>query len=417
MQIDFLDPNTYDADMWERFSWCRENDPLYWDEGNELFVATTHRDVSAISKNSRLFCSEPGTRPGMPVKLSILDMDEPRHGQLRGLINKGFTPRMVAKLEDYFRKLTTAAIDRVAPKGECDFVQDIAVPLPLELIAELIGIDKSDRARFHRWSDDMMNAEGQWMNQEAMATAGAAFNEYIGYLEDIFESRHKEPKDDLVSILVGAKQEGLLGYNREEFAEDVVERLGSEEAAQDAADELRMFMVALLVAGNETTRNAISGGISALIENPGQRQKLMDNPAMTQLAADEIVRYVSPVLSFARTATADTELRGKTIEKGRKVLMIYPSANRDAAVFENPDAFIVDRDPNPHLGFGIGNHFCLGANLARMEVRVVLDEVLRRMADMEYTNRGPEMHPHTLVRSFVHMPVRFTPEDVGHRAA
>jgi len=177
-----------------------------------------------------------------------------------------------------------------------------------------------------------------------------------------------------------------------------------------AADELKMFLVTLLVAGNETTRNAISGGISALIENPSERQKLVDDPSLIPLAADEIVRYVSPVLNFARTATRDTEVRGKKIREGEKVLLLYPSANRDADVFDEPDSFIADRSPNPHLGFGVGNHFCLGANLARMEIRVVLEEVLRRMPDMEYTAGPPKMHPSTLVRSYTSMPVRFTPE-------
>jgi cytochrome P450 len=171
-----------------------------------------------------------------------------------------------------------------------------------------------------------------------------------------------------------------------------------------------MFLVTLLVAGNETTRNAISGGFSALIEHPEERQKLVDDPSLMPTAVDEIVRWVSPVLNFARTATEDTEVRGVTVKKGQKVLLCYPSANRDADVFEEPDTFRLDRDPNPHLAFGIGNHFCLGANLARMEIRVVLEEVLRRMPDMEYADGPPSMFPSTLVRSFTHLPVRYGPE-------
>jgi cholest-4-en-3-one 26-monooxygenase len=179
-----------------------------------------------------------------------------------------------------------------------------------------------------------------------------------------------------------------------------------------------MFLVTLLIAGNETTRNAITGGVSALIENPAERQKLVDDPGLIPTAVEEIVRYVSPVLNFQRTATADTELGGKRIEKGQKLLLVYPSANRDAAVFEDPDRFRVDRDPNPHLAFGIGNHYCLGANLARMELRVVLGEVLRRMPDMVYGDGPPRIALSPLVRSFVSMPVRFTPEPAtGARAA
>jgi cytochrome P450 family 142 subfamily A polypeptide 1 len=337
-------------------------------------------------------------------------MDEPRHGQLRRLINKGFTPRMVAKLEGYFRKLTTEAVDNIAERGECDFVSAISVPLPLELIAELIGVDDSERDRFHRWSDDMIASDGNYDNLEVMLRATQAFGEFVEYITGVIEERRRSPCDDLVSILVNAKDEGLLGTNENQFASDVLTKLGSEEAVKMAADELKMFLVALLVAGNETTRNAITGGISALIENPAEKQKLLDHPALIPLAVEEIVRYVSPVLNFARTATTDTELRGKKIKEGEKVLLLYPSANRDADVFDDPERFIADRTPNPHLAFGIGNHFCLGANLARMEIRVVLEEVLRRIPDLEYSAGPPTVHPSLLVRSFTRMPVRFTPE-------
>ena len=170
-----------------------------------------------------------------------------------------------------------------------------------------------------------------------------------------------------------------------------------------------MMMVLLLVAGNETTRNGISGGMSLLIENPEERQKLIDDPSLIPAAIEEMVRLVSPVLSFARTATQDTELRGEKIRKGDIVLMLYASANRDAEEFEDPDAFKIDRDPR-HLAFGLGNHFCLGANLARMEMRVAFEELLRRLPDMEYADGGPEIRPSALVHTFLHMRVRYTPE-------
>jgi cytochrome P450 family 142 subfamily A polypeptide 1 len=410
MEIDILDAMMWADGVWERLRWLRENDPVYWDAKNELWVLSKYREVEYVSKHHKLFCSGEGTRPNMPTKLSILDMDEPRHGQLRRLINRGFMPRMVAKLEGIFRQLTTEAIDKVAKKGKCDFVTDIAVPMPLELIAEMIGIDKGDREKFHYWSDSMIASDGFYDNPEVMAKAVASFGEYVDYLEGIIEARRGTPRDDLVSILVHAKDEGLLGSCSDVVDEDALKKIGSEEAVTMAHDELKMFLVTLLVAGNETTRNAISGGMSQLIENSGERQKLIDDPSLMPTAVEEVVRHVSPVLNFARTATADSELCGKPIKKGQKVLLLYPSANRDPEVFEDPDAFKVDRDPNPHLGFGIGNHYCMGANLARMELRVVLEEVLRRMPNMEYAEGPPKMHPSTLVRSFVHMPVRFTPE-------
>jgi cytochrome P450 family 142 subfamily A polypeptide 1 len=408
MQIDSLDANMWARGPWEEFRWLRKNDPIHWDEKNQLFVISKYDDLVYISKNAQIFCSGEGTRPNMPTKLSIVDMDEPRHGQLRKLINKGFSPRMVSKLEVYFRDMTRKAVDRIAKTGRCDFVLAVSVPLPLELIAELIGIDKKDRDRFHVWSDDMIASDGFYHDPKVMQRATEAFSEYVTYLHDAIEERKKMPRDDLMSILVHAKEGGLLGQDNNHKA-NAREKVG-EADLEMAGDELLMFLVTLMIAGNETTRNAISGGISALIENPGERQKLVDNPSLIPLAADEIVRYVSPVLNFQRTATQDTELRGKKIKKGQKVLLCYPSANRDEDVFTEPDRFIADRDPNPHIGFGIGNHFCLGANLARMEIRVVLEEVLRRIPDLEYTDGPPTMHPSTLVRSFTHMPVRFTPE-------
>ncbi len=418
MQVDILRLDTWDERMWQRLQWLRENDPVYWDEKNQIWVLSRYAEVLYVSKNHELFCSGGGTRPNMPTRLSIVDMDEPRHGQLRRLVNKGFTPRMVAKLEEYFRELTTHYVDRVASRGECDFVAAVSVPLPLHLIAEMMGIDPADRDRFQHWSDTMIASDGRYDDLEQMAKSTDAFAEYWHYLEDVIEERRKTPRDDLVSILVHAREEGLLGVSDGTGDCDMLKRLGSEQNVEMAHDELRMFLVMLLIAGNETTRNAITGGVSALIENPAERQKLVDDPGLIPTAVEEVVRFVSPVLNFARTATADTELGGKRIKKGQKVLLVYPSANRDPDIFEDPDRFKVDRDPNPHLAFGIGNHYCLGANLARMELRVVLAEVLRRMPSMVYADGPPRITLSPLVRSLVSMPVRFTPErTTGARAA
>jgi cytochrome P450 family 142 subfamily A polypeptide 1 len=410
MEFDSLAHESWDEGMWERLRWLREHDPVYWDARNEIWVITRHADLSQVSKQSELFCSGQGVRPGSPVRLSLIDMDKPRHGQLRQLVNRGFTPRMVGKLETSFRRLTREAVDRVAARGECDFVRDIAAPLPLDLIAEMIGIPVEDRDRFHRWSDALIGGDGHFDDPEALAGSAAAFVEYADYLQHIFEARRREPRDDLVSILVNARDAGVLGSGGAEADPAAFGLPGHATVAELANDELVMFMVLLLVAGNETTRNAITGGMSALIENPWEREKLARDPALLKSAVEEIVRYVSPVLNFARTATRDAELRGRRIARGQKLLLVYPSANRDAEVFAQPDRFRVDRQPNPHLGFGIGNHFCLGANLARMELRVVFEECLRRLPDIEYAGGPPRSVPSTLVRSFVAMPVRFTPE-------
>jgi cytochrome P450 family 142 subfamily A polypeptide 1 len=228
--------------------------------------------------------------------------------------------------------------------------------------------------------------------------------EYSAYVNEIIEDRRKNPRDDFVSILTGAKDGGIL----QNFAREPDAGVSEEHHAL-ANDELIMMLVILLVAGNETTRNAISGGMQLLIENPGERRKLIDDPSLIPSAVEEMVRLVSPVQSFSRTVTQDTELHGRSIKKGQQVLMLYPSANRDEDVFDDPDTFKVERNPQ-HLGFGIGNHFCLGANLARMEMRVAFRELLRRLPDMEYADGGPMMRPSALVRSCIHMRVRYTPE-------
>jgi cytochrome P450 family 142 subfamily A polypeptide 1 len=251
----------------------------------------------------------------------------------------------------------------------------------------------------------MIAAEGNLGNPEVVARAGVAFMEYSTYVKDIIEDRRVHPRDDLLSVLVGAKDEGVLGrFEVRELLQEV-----DPEHLTLANDELIMLLVILLVAGNETTRNGISGGMQLLIENPGERRKLIENPALIPSAVEEMVRLVSPVFSFARTVTRDTDLRGRALAAGQQVLMLYPSANRDAAVFDEPDVFRVERNPH-HLGFGVGTHYCLGANLARMEMRVAFEELLRRLPDMEYAAGGPEIRPSALVRSCVHMQVRFTPE-------
>jgi cytochrome P450 family 142 subfamily A polypeptide 1 len=403
--IDILDAHTWGPGAHDRFRWLREIDPVHWDAKNAIWAVSKHADVVYASKHHEIFCSGEGTRPNMPTKLSIVDMDEPRHGQLRNLINRGFEPRRVADIEARFREFTVETMEKIQRQGHCDFVKDIAVPMPIEVIADLIGIPKTDRDKLHHWSDTMIASDGNYDDIEQMSKAANAFAEYVAYIEDTIEERRKNPTEDLVSVLVTAKDSGVLGQDSTVNAS----KMPSDHATEMAKDELTMFLVTLLIAGNETTRNALTGGMSQLIENPGEMRKLLDNRALIPKAVEEIVRHVSPVLNFARTATQDTELRGRKIKQGEKILLMYPSANRDADVFADPDAFKVDRDPNPHVAFGIGNHFCLGANLARMEIRVMLEEILNRMPDMEYADGPPKTHPSLLVRSFTHMPVKFTP--------
>ena len=406
VDVSYLDSqNWIEEDMLERFAWLRANDPVRWSEADGLWLISKYEDVEYVSKHQELFTSAKGVRPTIPTKIGLIDEAEPRHGQLRKLLNKGFTPRMVTKLEETFRRLTKKAIDAVVRDGQCDFVESISVPLPLWLIASMIGIPEEDYDQFHQWSDAMISAEGNLDNREIAVKAAHAYVAYANYITPIIEDRRENPRDDLVSILASAKNEGMLeNYDQTELGIDVAD------VNMDLHnDELIKLMVILLVAGNETTRNGLSGGMQLLIENPDQRRKLIENPGLMKTACEEIVRLASPVRSFSRTVLQDTELRGRQLEAGQKVLMLYPSANRDEDVFENPNEFRIDRPPQ-QLGFGVGSHFCLGANLARMELRVVFEEVLRRMPDLEYAGDGPVLQPSSLVRCCVEMQVRFTPE-------
>jgi len=403
LDLDFLDSANWDAAMPERLRWLREHDSVYWSEASRCWVLAKYHDVSEVSKDQDRFTSALGVRANNPVKLGLIDEAEPRHTDLRRLINKGFTPRMVRLWEEKFEVLCDEVLSAIGPHGECDFVTDVAVPLPLQLIAEMMGIHREDRERFHHWSDAMIAGDGNFHRPEIIMKAAQAYMEYSRYLTGIIEERRREPREDLVSILVGAKDAGLL----KKFDEDPA--LFADEEIELANDELIKLLVILLVAGNETTRNAISGGMQLLIEHPHVRRDLTAHPEKIPLAVEEMLRLVSPVHTFSRTVTRDTTLRGKALREGQKVLLVYPSANRDDEVFPEPDRFDIEREPH-HVAFGIGSHFCLGANLARMEMRVAFREILRRLPDMEYASGGPEFRPSALVRSCVRLLVRFTPE-------
>jgi cytochrome P450 family 142 subfamily A polypeptide 1 len=394
VQPRLTDSSLYAGDPYPVYRWLRENAPVYWDDASRLWVLSRHDDVVHVSKTAATFCAGRGVLPESDAPVSIVCMDDPRHQRLRKLVNRGFTPRMVDLLEPRVRELARELVDVVAARGACDLVNDVAVPLPLYIIAEMLGIRREDFARFHDWSDRLIAVAGNYDDPVKMSDSTQAYIEYGTYLKDVFEARRGAPREDLVSILVQAQQDGML-------AED-------EEAMEN--DEIVMFMTLLLVAGNETTRNAIAGGMLALMEHPEERERLRRRPELIDSAAEEILRYVSPIICFRRTVTEPTEIRGQTIRPDERVLMLYQSANRDEAVFADPDRFDVAREPNPHVAFGIGTHFCLGANLARMELRVMIRELVERLPDMRVApGAGPTRVASTLVRGISSLPVVFTP--------
>ncbi|MBI3783518.1 MAG: cytochrome P450 [Deltaproteobacteria bacterium] len=400
MQFDILDPQLYASDPFPVYAWLRDNQPVYRDNKNSLWIVSRYADVAYVSKNPKIFCSGQGVTPDADIQISMVTMDDPRHTQLRSIVRRGFTPRMVGRLEPLIREIVGECIDAIADKGRCDFVCDLAVPVPLLVIAEMIGIERADRERFAHWSDTMILAAGQQNNSAVLEKAAAAYVEYGTYLQDVFADRRRHPREDLVSVLVAAQDDGTLGADAENLS----------------ADELLQFMTLLLVAGNETTRNAMSGGLLVLSEHPDEHDRLHANPNLLESAIEEMLRWVSPIVGFRRTATQDTHLHGKQIKAGDKVLMLYQSANRDAEAFAQPNTFRVDRQPNDHLAFGIGTHFCLGANLARLELRIVFEEIFARLPDMRVApNTKPVRVPSPLVRAIGSLPVVFTPEDRPRR--
>jgi cytochrome P450 family 142 subfamily A polypeptide 1 len=401
--IDVLDPRFYDH-PWEKYRWLRAHAPIWWDARNELWAISRHEDLSHISRHQELYSAAQGVRPKVAAPMSIISMDDPEHTRQRRLISKGFTPRTVRRLSEHIREVTNEIIDEIAAKGECEFVEDFAVHVPLIVIAELMGLDPSQRGKLYRWAEIMMAGDGHTEPDDPVVHAAVdAFVQFCDMCTGLVEQRRRDGStDDIIGILTNAYDQGQL-----ERPEDAVQAPEDELSSND----LLMFLTLLVVAGNETTRNAITGGLAAFTRFPAERQKLLDRPQLIDLAVEEIVRYVSPVLSFMRTVTTDHTYKGVRFRAGDRVFLLYQSANRDEDVFDEPDEFRIDRDPNPHVAFGVGTHYCLGANLARAEVKIVYEELFKRLRDIralepERLSRGDS----TLVLALDRLPAAFTPE-------
>ena len=369
-----LDPATYAGDLHAVLDRLRAEAPLAWNGTKGFWAVTRHADVSEASSDPARFCSSRGilvdeigvTYDSPPT---MMHADPPEHTRYRKLARPGFTNQVVRQLEVLVRERTGTALDALAAKAEggavVDITAELAVPLPIQLIAQLLGLPAGDEERLFRWSEAAIPGATDWSEDDRMALLGEMTVELLA----LAAARRAEPRDDVVSMLATYEEDG--------------------EALSD--DELGMFLIQLLVAGNETTRNAISGALVALAEHPDQLDRLAADPALIPTAVEEVLRWTTPVTSFLRTAVADTELGGTAIAAGDPVLLIYAAANRDEAEF-GPSAgtFEVDRSPNHHVALGHGPHFCLGAALARLELSVVLEGVVARWRRLSVA--GPVVH-------------------------
>ncbi|TCO46697.1 cytochrome P450 [Actinocrispum wychmicini] len=373
--FDFTDPDVYAARIpHAEFAELRRTAPVWWNatpnrdcgfDDDGYWVVTRHADVKEVSRNAELFSTRENTaiiRFGPDItrekieaqRLIMLNMDPPQHTKVRAIIQRGFTPRAINSLRDALADRAERIVKTAATEGTGDFVRDIACELPLQAIAELLGVPQDDRHKLFDWSNRMISYDDPSASQPELASA-----ELLGYSWQMAEDRKRCPAHDIVTTLVHADIDG--------------------EAL--ASDEFGFFVLLLAVAGNETTRNAITHGMHAFLEHPAQWERFKAERPAT--AADEIVRWATPVMVFQRTAMADTELAGVAIKAGQRLGLYYSSANFDSDVFDHPERFDIGRDPNPHLGFGgTGAHYCVGANLARLEIELIFNAIADQMPNI-----------------------------------
>ncbi|GAA0218549.1 steroid C26-monooxygenase Cyp125 [Actinomadura nitritigenes] len=400
-EIDIIDPGVYERGgiPHRQFAWLRDNDPVHWhadpNDGVDGFWAVTrHEDVVRASRRPDLYSSH--ERSAMFEEFSdedialygqmMLFQDPPDHTRLRGMVNKGFTPRMIGRLQDHIREICNQLIDEAAELGECDFVEHFAAPLPLYTICELLGAPLEDRERIFAWSNKLVAFnDPEYIGDRTESQLCAA--EFAGWAGELAAARATTPRDDIVTKLLTPDADG----------------------SRITDEEFQLFVIMLSIAGNETTRTATAGGMQAFFERPEQWERLKADRSLLPTAVEEIVRWVSPINQFRRTAMEDVEMGGKLIRKGDKVVLFYGSANRDERVFENPFSFDVGRDPNPHIGFGGGGpHFCLGTHLARMNLKIIFETILDRMPDIEQAGEARRLRSN-FVNGLKELPVRFTP--------
>lgn len=381
-EISLLSPDFY-ADFDALTTWMRAEAPLYWDDETGIWGAASHELVSLMSRDWHTFCSGQGSRPESSVP-SMINFDAPEHTKRRRLVGTGFTPRRVADHEPYLRAKVTELIDAVIDRGHCDIVADIATPLPMYMIGELMGLPESDHHTLLHWSD--LFATG---GEEIRSEVERAVVEWNDYIMAKVADRRGGNGDDLVSLVVNAQWEG--------------------QALSDI--DIMFETMLILVGGDETTRHVISGGMAALLQHPEQLRRLQGDLSLLPGAIEEMLRWSSPIRNMNRTATRDVDVNGLRIREGDRILLLYPSANRDETVFADPFTFDITRSPNDHVAFGAyGRHHCLGAPLARLELRILFEELLTRLTDFELaTDDDLEWRRGNFVLGINSVPMRFRP--------
>ena len=402
LDIDLLDVDRFQRlEHHDMFKVLRHEAPVYWHDepgGPGFWNIVLYDDLVQVNRDTANFSSEIGgitiaelgseqAGDGMdPRVLMMLYMDPPKHTRYRALVQEGFTPRMIALLEQYLTNRAVVIVDDIIERGACDFVDDLASELPLQAIAEIMGVPQDERRLLFDWSNRLIGMDDPEYSGDMSAAAAAAGELYV-YANDLAAKRRVDPRDDIVTKLINAEIDG-----------DRLSEL-----------EFDLFIMLLTVAGNETTRNTISWGMWALMQHPEQYQALVDDPTKLDRAIEEILRWATPVYHFRRTAAHDIEVRGQAIAAGDKVVMWHISADRDETVFDDPFTFDIERWPNKHIAFGGGGaHYCLGANLARMELRLIFREILERIPDMRQTG-DVDMLRSNFVGGIKRMPVAFTP--------
>ena len=386
----------YPHPVWTRL---RREDPVhYFDrtEGMPFWAITRHEDIVAIGRDPDRFRNGPRIvvdhQPERPNDFppTLIQLDPPKHGIYRKLVNKRFTPGRLRHLHADIERIAKEIVDSLdagGGEGECDFVEKVSAPLPIAVIAWLLGVPREDWRLLFEWTNRTIGAQDPDFRAEgksSLESAEAAMAELFGYFAKLVEEKRKNPADDLVTLFSQLEVDG--------------ERIPE-------VDVLAWCLI-IVIAGNETTRNATSGGMLALVEHPDELRKLQANPALLPSEVEEIVRWTSPIIHFARTAAEDCEVRGRKIRKGDVLALFYPSANRDEEIFEDPFVFRVDRKPNHHLAFGVGEHYCLGAHLARLELEFAYKHLLPRFEEVELAGPVSRLHS-ALVGGVKHLPIRY----------